>query len=1193
MKTKILFTLLLILCISVSFAQPDIAWQKSLGGSGTDSARSIQQTIDGGYIVTGYTVSQNGNVSVNYGGRDIWVVKLDSSGNIEWEKSIGSIGDEEAYSIQQTTDGGYILTGMSDSDDFFGENFGNDDILIVKLDSSGNILWGHKYGSIGIDRGYSIKELSIGGYILAGSRGSSLWIARLDENGVLNDDVSLSTYFNATAFSVIETNDGGIGITGTVTIDNGDGTFNTELLVLKLNFSLEELWVHLYGGTGGDVGRSIRQTLDGGYIVSGWSNSNDGDLTNNYGGNDFWVLKLDSNGNMDWQKNYGGSLEDEALDIQQTNDGGYIVVGQTNSDDNDVSGNPGTNIYDYWVIKLNNTGILEWQNCLGGSSNDFGTSIEQTTDGNYIIAGRAFSNNSDVSGNNGNYDYWVVKLGLNDCGGVLEGSPCDDGDDCTINDTYNSDCDCVGILDSDGDGVPNCDDVCQGSDDLADADADSIPDGCDVCPGSDDTIDTDSDGIPDGCDNCPNEANVTQEDFDNDGIGNSCDICIGDDSVGDSDGDGICDDFDLCPGFNDFLDSDGDGIPDGCDDDNPLDIDNDGDGQTENEGDCDDTNPAIFAGNTEIPYNGIDDDCNAATLDDDLDGDGYLLSEDCDDNNALVNPGATEIPDNGIDDDCNPNTPDSSLDVDNDGDGQTENEGDCDDTNPAIFAGNTEIPYNGIDDDCNAATLDDDLDGDGYLLSEDCDDNNALVNPGATEIPDNGIDDDCNPNTPDSSLDVDNDGDGQTENEGDCDDTNPAIFAGNTEIPYNGIDDDCNTATLDDDLDGDGYFLAEDCDDNDASVNPGATEILDNGIDDDCDPNTPDSSNDCVEYMSDFAVNPLTHSGAGFNSITMLLPSNSQDVTFTISDIDQKLRGNPRNQFTEYVEVYYMNEFGSEIQEGIYSGANVNTTTISISGLVESVTVILYDGQDNDSGNSMMSIGLSPVTYCIINAPCETDSDNDGVCDDLDVCPGYDDLIDSDADGVPDGCDGCPYSATDDSDNDGICDDLDICLGYDDSVDSDGDGIPDGCDICPNDASDSCNSNPCAPDQILICHMKNNGEYVEICVRENQLQRHLDHGDTIGGCNNQRASLFNKAEVELYPNPVKQSLTLNIKNITITEAKVSVYNKFGQLVYQDLNVTKNKISITISNYITEAGVYFIFIEQDGVRLQDRFIFSNN
>ncbi len=392
------------LSFGVSFAQPNITWQKSLGGSGTDAARSVRQTDDGGYIVAGYTVSVNGDVSENNGGRDIWVVKLNSTGTIEWDKSIGSIGDEEAYAIQQTTDGGYILIGMSDSDDFYGENIGDDDILIVKLNSDGNILWGKKYGTMGADRGHSISQTSDGGFIASGFRSNGgIWVARLDTNGDIASGWTNTTFGGAQAWWAEQTSDGGYIVTGHYGL-------TPDLKVIKLDPSSNVEWEYTYGGTNADYGRSVRQTLDGGYIVAGMTQSSDGNVTNNYGGQDFWVLKLNALGELEWEKNYGGTQNDFANEIQLTSDGGYVITGQTNSDDNDVSGNPGSFVFDYWAIKIDNTGNLLWQNCLGGGSSDFGNSIHQTTDGGYIVAGRASSNNYDVSGNHGNYDFWVVKL---------------------------------------------------------------------------------------------------------------------------------------------------------------------------------------------------------------------------------------------------------------------------------------------------------------------------------------------------------------------------------------------------------------------------------------------------------------------------------------------------------------------------------------------------------------------------------------------------------------------------------------------------------------------------------------------------------------------------------------------------------------------------------------------------------------
>ncbi len=405
MKTIIQYAIFL--SILFASAQPEIEWQKSLGGTNSDVARSITQTTDGGYIVAGYTTSVNGDVSENNGGRDVWVVKLDGSGAIEWEKSYGGTGSEEAYEIQQTLDGGYIITGLSDSNDFLGTGFGNDDILVIKTNGNGTVEWGKKFGTASGERGHSVKQTSEGSYIVSGFiGGGGTWVAKLDSTGSLDNNWSNTSFGSAQAYSVDTTSDGGFVVAG-YKVNTGN---NIDARVVKLNSSSDVDWDYSFGGISADYGYAVQQTTDGGFIVAGMTQSNDGDVTNNYGNQDFWVFKLNSSGILQWQKTYGGTQNDFAIKIQQTNDGGYVVVGQTNSDDNDVSGNPGNYIYDYWVIKINATGELQWQNCLGGSGNDFGNSIQQTTDNGFIVAGRSISNNIDVSGNNGSYDFWVVKL---------------------------------------------------------------------------------------------------------------------------------------------------------------------------------------------------------------------------------------------------------------------------------------------------------------------------------------------------------------------------------------------------------------------------------------------------------------------------------------------------------------------------------------------------------------------------------------------------------------------------------------------------------------------------------------------------------------------------------------------------------------------------------------------------------------
>ncbi len=241
--------------------------------------------------------------------------------------------------------------------------------------------------------------------------------------------------------------------------------------------------------------------------------------------------------------------------------------------------------------------------------------------------------------------------------------------------------------------------------------------------------------------------------------------------------------------------------------------------------DCDDNNPNINPGNSEITYNGIDDDCNPSTLDDDLDQDGFTIHVDCDDNNFAINPNAIEVPYNSIDEDCNPMTLDDDLDQD----GFT-SVNDCNDSNASVFPGQTELPYNGVDDDCDPSTLDDDLDQDGFINTADCNDNNPNINPNQIEIANNDIDENCDG----IILVIDVDGDGYNSDE-DCNDNNPNVNPGLPEIVNNDVDENCDGIILHVDEDGDGFNSSEDCDDNNPNINPNAMEIPNNEIDEDCD----------------------------------------------------------------------------------------------------------------------------------------------------------------------------------------------------------------------------------------------------------------------------------------------------------------------------------------------------------------------
>lgn len=362
---KILSTGLFLITLSVA-AQPTIEWQKSLGGTEYEESNSSQQTSDGGYIVTGFSSSNDGNVSGNHGQRDVWVVKLTSSGSIEWEKSLGGSGDDSGYCIQQTTDGGYILVGTTDSNDGdVSGNHGSSDFWVVKLSSIGAIQWQKSLGGSGYEKANSVQQTSDGGYLVAGFTNST------DGN--------------------VSSNHGAI-----------------DIWVIKLSSTGVISWEECYGGTGYDYGTWIEQTSDEGFILAGYSNSNDGDVTGNHGGDDFWVVKLTSSGAIYWEKSLGGSNSDVSYMVKQTTEGGYILTGYTSSNDGDVSGNHGNS--DYWVVKLTNTGILEWQKALGGSAVDYALAIDETTDGGFLVAGTTESSDGNVTVSYGSYDFWLVQL---------------------------------------------------------------------------------------------------------------------------------------------------------------------------------------------------------------------------------------------------------------------------------------------------------------------------------------------------------------------------------------------------------------------------------------------------------------------------------------------------------------------------------------------------------------------------------------------------------------------------------------------------------------------------------------------------------------------------------------------------------------------------------------------------------------
>lgn len=331
------FLIFLFLLTSTAISGAASNWARVYGGSESDYFDSLQQTKDGGYVFAGSTRSFGAEWN------DAWAVKLDSNGQVQWSKRYGGTDPSDwdgASSIRQTTDGGYIVAGETRS---FGA--GSTDAWVMKLDGSGNIIWEKTYGGNRGDQADCVRPTSDGGFIVAGS-----------------------TWSFGTA---------------------------KEIWVLKLYGTGAIQWQKTYGGTDGEEDALVEQTSDGGYIVAArtWS----------FGAGyvDIWFLKLDANGNVVWERTYGGDNWDEVDTIRQTSDNGYIIAGYT------VSFGPGSSDRNAWLIKLDKNGFLSWQKTYGGHTNyesSSAHSLDLTNDGNFIVAG-----NTEAFGA-GWSDIWVLKL---------------------------------------------------------------------------------------------------------------------------------------------------------------------------------------------------------------------------------------------------------------------------------------------------------------------------------------------------------------------------------------------------------------------------------------------------------------------------------------------------------------------------------------------------------------------------------------------------------------------------------------------------------------------------------------------------------------------------------------------------------------------------------------------------------------
>lgn len=356
-----------------------ITWNKTFGGSGYDRANAVYQTSDCGYVVTGYSDSQQP------GNREFYIMKLNMFGEVQWQRIYGGSGSENAYSFSKTSDNGFLICGYTNS-----SGAGLNDIALIKIDENGNQLWQKTYGGPESEAGYSIASTTDGGSVIAGFTDSygagdtDGWIVRTDANGDRLWDFPFGSEYAEIAYSIKPVSTGGFIIVGTKELENHD----VNMWILRIDENGHQVWEKSYNNGEYSEAVDVRETSDGGFIVGGSTSAADGSCL---------LVKLDSSGDVQWQKPFGQSYTDFVYSIAITTDGGFITTGCSYTDifsENDL-----------YIVKFDSNGNIEWQRVIDGNYHheDVARSIIQASDGGYVVAGytQTYADKDDI---------WILKL---------------------------------------------------------------------------------------------------------------------------------------------------------------------------------------------------------------------------------------------------------------------------------------------------------------------------------------------------------------------------------------------------------------------------------------------------------------------------------------------------------------------------------------------------------------------------------------------------------------------------------------------------------------------------------------------------------------------------------------------------------------------------------------------------------------
>lgn len=423
---------------------PHIRWQASFGSDGQEEATRIVQLTDGGFVIGGssyeWSADPGNKTAPGYGGYDFYIVRLDSHGQKLWDRSFGSPASEYLSTVEQTLDGGFLLAGTS-----YANSSG--DFYVVRVDEQGTKLWERFFGGSTFDLLKAAKQTADGGFILGGTSrsqffaSSDFWVVRLDTNGNKLWDAFFGGDRDDSLSDLQIAADGGFFLAGqSLSPVSGSRTApfygNSDYWLLRLDASGNKLWDRAYGGSEADQEPSLLIAPNGDLLLAGYSRSGiDGNKTvDTFGFDDFWVLRLDAAGEILWQRSYGGDYVEFLRDASPVGTNGFVLCGTSSSP---PSGSKISRLFRYedgWAIRIDADGNQLWDASFGTTGFDRADSVIPTADGGYAVLGTAeLTNGNKTSSSFGVRDLWVIRL----------------------NPENPTDCD--------DDGVPNAQDLCNGT----------------------------------------------------------------------------------------------------------------------------------------------------------------------------------------------------------------------------------------------------------------------------------------------------------------------------------------------------------------------------------------------------------------------------------------------------------------------------------------------------------------------------------------------------------------------------------------------------------------------------------------------------------------------------------------------------------------------------------------------------------